>query len=251
MKHERNKIASYRRTPKTSEQQQHGNSGVGEDSIGVSRVARRRKGHINREGETSERLLYENNVKLQRKQGSVTSNETGIVKPVRHRIDQGHMTQTENTTNVPKLVQKKQRRKRGSASGNDSDIVEEAHSSKIADISPEKSESNSVKPKKGEQNHRKLGRTRSISNGARRSGSRCSLKSLPAEDIAEAANKSKQSARDAEVGSNASSCRKSRKTSSDADESSEHLGNESEVRLLLWQHRRTVYAHLQASRPVY
>ncbi len=231
----RDKIPNYVNTRKTS-RQQHRDGNCFEN--GVNQQNSQHNDKRKKETDLSERhgSCHEKKTKQHQRQSSVSGNESGDVKPSRHRKGS---TQSGNTPEAPKEMKTKHRR-HGSGTGNDLAKVREEKFHKTFDVSAEKSDSVSEKTKKDEQ-HRSLVRTKSIPKGARRSGNRNSLKSIPAEDLGESGkeltgkqteSKSKQATRK-EGGGNTPSGRNSRKPSYTEDEPSEQPANENEVRQCL------------------
>jgi hypothetical protein len=229
----RDKSADYTSACKTSRQHCRGDS---------SEIVNGINQHDSRHHKDTEILperrgsSHEKRTKQHQRQSSVSGNESGDVKSLRHRKDKGSI-QPENTSEAPNEMKTKQHRRHSSGTGSDLAKVRQEQSHKTSDVSAEKPDSISEKTKKDEQHHRSLVRTKSLPKGARRSGSRNSLKSIPAENLGEigltekqTGSKSKQVTRKEEGGSNIPSGRNSRKASCADDETSEQPGNENEVR---------------------
>ena len=186
------------------------------------------------------RRSYEKSTKQHQRQSSVSGSESGDLKPLRQRKENGSM-EAENTSEAPKETKTKQHRRHSSGAGKDLMKIKEEGSRNTSNHSVDRSDSLNEKAKKDEQHHVGLVRTKSVnSKGVRRS--RNSLKSIPAEDLAEsvkdtsekqAGSKSKQATRKEDGTSNTPSGRNSRKTSCAEDDISEKAVEENEVRSFL------------------
>ena len=236
-KRRREKIVNHGNSRKTS-RQHHRDSNGPENLNGVNHSHGHKKdkrdkdiGVSERRGSSHERRTKQQ--QQQQQQSSISGSESGDVKLSRHQKNKGSI-QSETTPESSKEIKTKQHRRHNSGSGNNLNVRAE-QPQKTTEVSAGKADLISEKAKKDEHNNRSLVRTKSIPKGARRSGSRNSLKSIPAEVVGElttkqTGSKSRQPTRKDDGEGNTLSGQNSRKASYAEDEGSEEAGTENEVR---------------------
>jgi hypothetical protein len=234
-KRRREKIVNHGNSRKTS-RQHHRDSNGPENLNGVNHSHGHKKDKRDKDIGVSERRgsSHERRTKQQQQQqSSISGSESGDVKLSRHQKNKGSI-QSETTPESSKEIKTKQHRRHNSGSGNNLNVRAE-QPQKTTEVSAGKADLISEKAKKDEHNNRSLVRTKSIPKGARRSGSRNSLKSIPAEVVGElttkqTGSKSRQPTRKDDGEGNTLSGQNSRKASYAEDEGSEEAGTENEVR---------------------